>query len=245
MHAGLIERFAFFDCVVVLSDCVRQHVAPHLGRVEVIPHGFDRARFHRVDRAAARAALQLPPDAFIVLNANSNDPRKRLDITREGFARFAANKPDAMLQLHPGEVDDATLNLLYNACDAGINTASGEGWGMISFEHAATGAAQIVPGAWVCGETWRDHAELLTLAGEQPPPGRYNREAVMSVDSVANALERLYADRAYREEMSARAFALAARPEYQWTSIARQWDALLRAIIAERESHGRPVAVSR
>jgi len=49
-------------------------------------------------------------------------------------------------------LDDRELNLLYNACDVGLNTASSEGWGMVSFEHAATGAAQIVPRSWVCGE---------------------------------------------------------------------------------------------
>src|SRR5262245_33133961 len=42
-------------------------------------------------------------------------------------------------------VGDDELNLLYNACDVGINTAMGEGWGLVSCEHGAAGAAQIVP----------------------------------------------------------------------------------------------------
>ena len=28
------------------------------------------------------------------------------------------------------------LNLIYNACEVGINTSTGEGWGLVSFEHA-------------------------------------------------------------------------------------------------------------
>src|SRR5262249_17890667 len=44
-----------------------------------------------------------------------------------------------------GVVGDQELNLLYNACDVGINTSMGEGWGLASFEHAAAGAAQAFP----------------------------------------------------------------------------------------------------
>jgi len=37
------------------------------------------------------------------------------------------------------------LNKVYNACDVGINTCIGEGWGLVNTEHAATGVAQVVP----------------------------------------------------------------------------------------------------
>lgn len=37
------------------------------------------------------------------------------------------------------------LNKVYNACDVGVNTCLGEGWGLVNTEHAATGVAQIVP----------------------------------------------------------------------------------------------------
>ncbi len=44
-----------------------------------------------------------------------------------------------------GPVTDERLNLLYNACDVGLNTCMGEGWGLVSFEHAAAGGAQVLP----------------------------------------------------------------------------------------------------
>jgi len=224
----LIERLAFFDMVVVLAEPVRRHFAPYLPQVEVIPHGFDAALFHPVDRAEARVACGLPPDAFIVLNANRNEPRKRIDLTVEGFARFARDKRDVLLVLKDRHLDDRELNLLYNACDVGLNTASSEGWGMVSFEHAATGAAQIVSGSWVTGEIWRDHAELLDAAANQRPQMDITREVIVSVDSVADALERLYRDADHRNAMARRAASLAHREEFQWTSIAAQWDGLLR-----------------
>ena len=44
------------------------------------------------------------------------------------------------------------LNLVYNATDVGVNTCIGEGWGLVNFEHAATGTAQIVPDHTSCKE---------------------------------------------------------------------------------------------
>jgi glycosyltransferase involved in cell wall biosynthesis len=102
---------------------------------------------------------------------------------------------------------------------------------MVSFEHAAAGAAQIVPGGWVCGEVWRGSAELLGPADQQPDVGRhYTRETLVSAESVAQALERLYTDPSHRAEMARRAAALATAPCYQWSSIASRWDGLLRRL---------------
>ena len=77
--------------------------------VDVIPHGVDRDRFHPFPdllqasfASAARAdakrkvfpGLQDPESSFIALNASRPDQRKRVDLTIEGFARFAADKPE-------------------------------------------------------------------------------------------------------------------------------------------------------
>lgn len=44
------------------------------------------------------------------------------------------------------------LNKVYNACDIGINTCIGEGWGLVNTEHAAAGVAQLVPDHTSCKE---------------------------------------------------------------------------------------------
>jgi glycosyltransferase involved in cell wall biosynthesis len=234
-------------------------------QLEVVPHGIDTHLFHPLGgRSAIRAGIpglcDLPPEGFVVLNANRSEPRKRIDITLKGFAQFARDKPAGVrLYLHMGEtregnglrtlvgelgignrvvlasteagghprLDDAALNRLYNACDVGLNTASSEGWGMISFEHAATGAAQIVPGTWVCGEIWRDHAELLPAAPGGQTCTRYTKEIAVSADDVAAALERLYADGAHRRAMAERAACLATMPSFQWSAIGSRLDSLL------------------
>jgi glycosyltransferase involved in cell wall biosynthesis len=45
----------------------------------------------------------------------------------------------------PQAMTDAEINILYNACDIGINTCEGEGFGLCQFEHAAVGGPQVVP----------------------------------------------------------------------------------------------------
>lgn len=44
----------------------------------------------------------------------------------------------------PQQLSDRDINILYNACDIGLNTASGEGFGLCNFEQMAIGAAQVV-----------------------------------------------------------------------------------------------------
>lgn len=68
-----------------------------------------------------------------------------------------------------GVRDDRELNLLYNACDVGINTSMGEGWGLVSAEHGAAGAVQIVPDHTACAELWRGHGELIPISRSYIP----------------------------------------------------------------------------
>jgi glycosyltransferase involved in cell wall biosynthesis len=58
-------------------------------------------------------------------------------------------------------VNDNALNELYNACDIGLNTTYGEGWGLISFEHAAAGGAQVVPDHTSCTELWSSAGKVI------------------------------------------------------------------------------------
>ena len=85
-------------------------------------------------------------------------------------AQFGLKERVHLNPLAGGVVSDDALNLLYNACDVGINTSMGEGWGLVSFEHGAAGAAQIVPDHTACAEIWSGRGELIR-AGEALRPG--------------------------------------------------------------------------
>jgi glycosyltransferase involved in cell wall biosynthesis len=43
----------------------------------------------------------------------------------------------------PQQLSDRDINILYNACDVGLNTADGEGFGLCGFEGLALGKAQV------------------------------------------------------------------------------------------------------
>ena len=73
--------------------------------ITVIPHGVTPGQFYPKDTVECRKALGLSPDDFIVFNGNRNQFRKRIDITIQGFAKFAIDKPEAKLYLHMGLKD--------------------------------------------------------------------------------------------------------------------------------------------
>jgi glycosyltransferase involved in cell wall biosynthesis len=263
-------RFELQQAIVRLAQAQEGFTFPG---VEVVPHGVDTQTFYPVPGSVERqlepagrlAAKQLlfpgvpdMEDSFVVLNANRAQSRKRIDLTLQGFALFARDKPrnvrlvlhhavpygDALAQVQrqvealgmthrvkmgPEDESGVTnegLNLIYNACDVGINTSMGEGWGLVSFEHAATGAAQIVPRHSASAELWATSAELVEPVAAYVPDFAMLEMQEVAPEGVAAALERLYADEAHRRDMSLRAYRNATRPDYRWEHIAQQWSRL-------------------
>jgi D-inositol-3-phosphate glycosyltransferase len=197
------------------------------------------------------------------LNANRNQPRKRIDVTMKGFALFAAGKPNYVrLYLHmglqdvgwnivtlaerygiidrliltsrsmaPPAVPDAQLNLIYNACEVGLNTSSSEGWGLVSFEHGATRAAQILPRHAALEELWNGQAEILEPTLCVTEPGSLTDSHLITPDEVAMKLDRLYRDPAYLDSLAALALVNARRPEYRWENIATRWGEVFSVVL--------------
>lgn len=231
--------------------------------LEVVPHGVDVSQFYSLESGGYAAKVRLglikdgDPEPFIVLNANQNQPRKRIDLTIRGFAQFAQEVTgDVRLYLHMGgqseigwdiirlserfgvedrlvlsgppkkrhpELSVDMLNLIYNACDVGINTAGGEGWGLVSFEHAAVGRAQIVPRHTSCAEIWDGAAELLEVREVVTQPRTNHDFSFTSAHDVAKAIDTLYRDPARREEVARRCCAVSRNEEYSWDVIAVRW----------------------
>jgi glycosyltransferase involved in cell wall biosynthesis len=283
--SGLARLVLFTDFArSVVEEAHKRAVASAgamLPPIAVIPHGTDIAIFRPLctsagnepDIAASRTAARRTlfpgqPElqrAFIVLNANQNNPRKRMDLTLEGFARFARGKsPDIRLYLHTNmhewgcellpiarrlgieerllytsrdkngcSVSDAQLNVIYNACDVGINTSVGEGWGLVAFEHAAVGAAQIVPCNSVHEELWNEAATLVPTT--QLPRNRLDfvTYRAVSPDGVAAALEQLYNNPHLLHSRALSAFGRAVSPSRSWERIAHEWDRLFDEVLVE------------
>lgn len=279
----IMQRLHGISRYVVFTEYGRREIEASLASVreqdpgfqfsppDVIPHGVATDKFFPLPggRSAARSRMKLDDaehrDAFIVLNANRNMARKRIDLTMQGFAQFAKDKPAKVkLYLHMATEDtgwnvlilakrygifdrlimtqadnsrptfpDEQLNLLYNACDVGINTTTGEGWGLVSFEHAATRAAQIVPRHTSLADLWAGSAEFVEAVMTLTYPGNLTHAHIVTPEGVAAALQRLYEDREHREALAEAAYRNAKRPEFSWTAIAAQWRRLFDEILAE------------
>jgi glycosyltransferase involved in cell wall biosynthesis len=134
---------------------------------------------------------------------------------------------DRILLTQPGDdhpsVSDEALNHIYNACDVGLNTSSGEGWGLVSMEHAATGAPQVVPEHSACAELWSGRGLCLPV-----------EENMVRPEDVAAALERLYRSPSLRQELGAAGMRFARQDGYRWTTVARRWLQLFRDLQINR-----------
>jgi len=187
----------YFDAVITFTPYWRK-TARMIGLKKevpcfVFPHGFDHELYFPIPRKLARIFFNLPETAFVILNLNRNQPRKRWDQTMIAFAEligeyynYSLAHPEKKLReirlmvgttldgpwdikeifnhelrlrgvplsfaencivslSNPQQLSDKDINILYNACDVGINTCEGEGWGLCQIEHLAVGAPQVCP----------------------------------------------------------------------------------------------------
>jgi len=58
-------------------------------------------------------------------------------------------------------MSDEMLNYLYNACDIGINTCGGEGFGLCNLEHASIGKSQIISNVGGLGDIFSNEYSIL------------------------------------------------------------------------------------
>lgn len=66
----------------------------------------------------------------------------------------------------PHDMSKKTVNLLYNACEYGINVCDGEGFGLCNYEHAVVGGKQLVTDLKVFREIYGDEAMYIDVACE-------------------------------------------------------------------------------
>ena len=67
--------------------------------VDVLLHGFNPKQFFSIPKDLARKHVSLPPDVFLFLNLNRNQPRKRYDILIMAFVELIVKYPTKPLYL--------------------------------------------------------------------------------------------------------------------------------------------------
>lgn len=130
------------------------------------------------------------------------------------------------------------LNLVYNACDVGVNTCIGEGWGLVNFEHAATGTAQIVP----------DHTSLKEIFNEIPriPVESWEVDCnygldrgVPSAEGLAAILNHYYENRDDLHKVGEWCYDRLHQDQYKWENIGASVNAIVKRVMQEELAAGK------
>lgn len=78
----------------------------------IVPHGLEAGVFEKRDKVAAREFIGIPQDAFVVLNVNTNQFRKRLDLTLRAFKLLVDKVPEAFMVFHCAGGDEDGWDIL-------------------------------------------------------------------------------------------------------------------------------------
>ena len=115
---------------------------------------------------------------------------------------------------------DEILNLIYNSTDVGVNTANGEGWGLVPFEHAACKKPQIVPNHTACSDVWAEKGLLADVACWIWDKDLLVERGLVDVHDMAQKLTALYEDPDYATQVGNDCYEVTQNPSYRWDKVA-------------------------
>ncbi len=135
------------------------------------------------------------------------------------------------------------LNEVYNALDVQINTSGGEGWGLPSFEGAASYIPQVVPDWSATKEIWTDSAELIKIVSVSHNTSSINlMHCVIDCDDLCDILNKFYEDKEYRIKVGEACYQVTQRPEYKWEAVGKQFDAMFKRAVGKTPIQG-PIGI--
>lgn len=164
---------------------------------------------------------------------------KRFGLSGEELSprdRFIITAPNISAQ------DGLPIELMpyvYGVADVGLSSTLGEGWGMTTHERMAMRIPMIVPNSSALGEWAKGGVHYIDIS-EEPffnIGGLNTRGAVPSVKSMINALEKMYTDKQYRQQIALNGYKLATQPIYKWSNIAIRFQETFIQVM-EKYTHG-------
>jgi D-inositol-3-phosphate glycosyltransferase len=133
----------------------------------------------------------------------------------------------------PPNVSVEMLNTIYNACDVGVNTCKGEGWGLVNFEHAACGVAQVVPDHTSCKEIFDGYGELIRCDHVDVDTNYAREMPCPSSDHLAEILDYLYQDQSVREWVGTRCRQRVMDTQFSWDTVASQFGGIFEEVLSQ------------
>ena len=120
-------------------------------------------------------------------------------------------------------VSSELLNLYYNACDVGLNSSVGEGWGLLSAECGVTGTPQIVPDHSACAELYKDRALLIHSPMETVLEPSLTIGRIPDYRHMALLMQQYYEEKKLRNKHGNALREYFSQPQFNWSVIAEQW----------------------
>lgn len=219
-----------------------REVNPNL-TISAVYHGVNHDVFQKVDGVKESVGLK---DSFVVGTINSNTYRKRLDLFLKGFAKFAKGKSDVKCLIHATNKDYSyelgnivndlgignktilstsprdfiEINALYNMMDVNVNTSMGEGFGLSLIEGAACGVPVLCPSHGNLTDIWTQGAEFIDIEDQEYVAGTKFVGGRISIDSMADKLDKLYEKRDYTKELGGLALEHSNESKFSWETVA-------------------------
>jgi glycosyltransferase involved in cell wall biosynthesis len=129
------EDYCRFDNAIAVSNYVRDSMYSYgfRGTIKVVYPMIAPHFRHMSDKAACRTRMGLPADQKLVLSVSTNLPRKNLAVVERTMSHLGAPYRLVRVGSPVGDsitfrgLNDESMNLLYNACDALLQPSIAEG----------------------------------------------------------------------------------------------------------------------
>lgn len=128
------------------------------------------------------------------------------------------------------------LKNIYSAFDVHMSTSMGEGWGLTQMESMACAVPNIVPEWSGLGEWARGGVTYVPCTGESVHTGGLNTVGGIADKALfVEALNKMYYDQEYRDEIGKAGYELVSQKKFQWDSVATQFDRAFQSVLFQRE----------
>ena len=170
------------------------------------------------------------PDTLLYLHMSEKDLGWDVRAVFSAEMKRLGMQPDNRIIMTTNNIDytnappDTLLNLIYNAADVGINTANGEGWGLVPFEHAACKKPQVMPNHTSCADVWKGKACLADIAAWIYDKDLGVERGIVDVGDTAAMLTKLYDDEGFYKSVAEDCYSVTQNPSYRWDKIAEGFE---------------------
>lgn len=170
------------------------------------------------------------PNTLLYLHMSEKDLGWDIRAIFDAEMRRRNIEPNNRLVMTTSNIDytnapsDELLNKIYNACDVGINTANGEGWGLVPFEHASCRKPLVLPNHTSFSEIWRSSALLADIAAWVYDKDLSVERGIVDIKDMAAMLTKLYEDKGFYDDVAESCYKVTQNPAYRWDRISEAFN---------------------